>query len=71
MNLGTGTSHGEQNLYARLRARALEVLSELLTSDAPCALVDFPHHANVGDSAIWLGERALLRRIGVPVVYSL
>jgi len=32
--------------------------------------VDFPHHANVGDSAIWLGERALLRRAGVPVVYT-
>lgn len=27
------------------------------------ALVDFPDHANVGDSAIWLGELAMLRRI--------
>jgi len=27
------------------------------------ALVDFPDHANVGDSAIWLGELALLRQI--------
>jgi pyruvyl transferase EpsO len=27
------------------------------------ALVDFPDHANVGDSAIWLGEIALLRAI--------
>lgn len=27
------------------------------------ALVDFPDHANVGDSAIWLGERALLRHV--------
>ncbi len=27
------------------------------------ALVDFPDHANVGDSAIWLGELALLREI--------
>ena len=27
------------------------------------ALVDFPDHANVGDSAIWLGELAVLRRI--------
>jgi pyruvyl transferase EpsO len=70
MNLGTGTAHGEQNLYARLRARALEVLSELITPHTPCALVDFPHHANVGDSAIWLGERALLRCVGVPVTYT-
>jgi exopolysaccharide biosynthesis predicted pyruvyltransferase EpsI len=70
MNLGAGTAHGEQSLYARLQARALEVLSELLNPDTPCALVDFPHHANVGDSAIWLGERELLRRVGVPVVYT-
>jgi len=61
---------GEQSLHARLRKRALGVLSELVNPDTPCALVDFPHHANVGDSAIWLGERALLHRAGVPVVYT-
>ena len=27
------------------------------------ALVDFPDHANVGDSAIWLGELAILRAV--------
>ncbi|MCU6454533.1 polysaccharide pyruvyl transferase family protein [Sphingomonas sp. A2-49] len=27
------------------------------------ALVDFPDHANVGDSAIWLGEVAILRAV--------
>jgi len=30
----------------------------------PYALVDFPDHPNVGDSAIWLGEIAMLRDIG-------
>lgn len=30
----------------------------------PYALVDFPDHPNVGDSAIWLGEIALLHTIG-------
>ena len=29
----------------------------------PYALVDFPDHANVGDSAIWLGEIAMLRAV--------
>lgn len=29
----------------------------------PYALVDFPDHPNVGDSAIWLGEIAMLRGI--------
>lgn len=27
------------------------------------AVIDFPDHANVGDSAIWLGELAVLRQI--------
>jgi exopolysaccharide biosynthesis protein PssK len=31
-------------------------------SDAPYALLDFPDHPNVGDSAIWAGELAYLRR---------
>jgi pyruvyl transferase EpsO len=65
-----GAAYGEQHPNARLRARALAVISELLPPGTPCALVDFPHHANVGDSAIWLGERALLRRAGVPVAYA-
>ena len=36
----------------RIARRALEPF----TLDEPYALVDFPNHANVGDSAIWLGE---------------
>lgn len=37
----------------------------------PLALVDFPDHSNVGDSAIWLGEMAYLRRRGrLPAYYS-
>lgn len=32
--------------------------------DGPVALVDFPDHANVGDSAIWLGETCWLRVAG-------
>ncbi len=32
------------------------------TTDEPYALVDFPNHSNVGDSAIWAGEIAYLKR---------
>lgn len=31
---------------------------------APYSLLDFPDHANVGDSAIWLGERRFFDRFG-------
>jgi hypothetical protein len=36
----------------------------------PLCLVDYPNHANVGDSAIWLGEIAYLSRtLGVQPAY--
>ena len=45
-------------------------LSEVIPAGEPCALLDHPDHPNVGDSAIWLGERLFLRRNGNRVVYS-
>src|SRR3546814_7617772 len=53
---------------ARLQARLDESLAPLL-GDGPVALVDYPDHANVGDSAIWLGETTYLRRRGLTPVY--
>ena len=40
-------------LLERLQARVAAELADL--AGQPIALVDFPDHANVGDSAIWLG----------------
>ena len=45
------------------------VLEPLLPSGTRCALLDFPNHFNVGDSAIWLGEQAWLKRRGCELVY--
>ena len=36
-----------------------------LLGDGRVALLDFPAHSNVGDSAIWLGELACLRASGI------
>lgn len=41
-----------------------ELLAPVMTSRVD--LLNFPLHNNCGDSAIWLGERALLRSLGVP-----
>lgn len=38
-------------------------LSGLLTANTDYALLDFPDHPNVGDSAIWLGELELLKQV--------
>lgn len=53
---------------ARLQARLDESLGPLLAG-GPVALVDYPDHANVGDSAIWLGETAFLRARGLVPAY--
>lgn len=54
---------------ADLRARVYSILSPLLPNGSQVALFDFPNHGNVGDSAIWLGERAFLKRIGARIVH--
>jgi pyruvyl transferase EpsO len=45
----------------RLQGIVHSVLSDYYTG-SPYALLDFPNHSNVGDSAIWAGEVAYLRR---------
>jgi len=46
----------------------LAPVSTLLQGRAGAVLLDFPAYDNVGDSAIWLGERELFARLGLPVV---
>ncbi|MDR7521418.1 MAG: polysaccharide pyruvyl transferase family protein [Armatimonadota bacterium] len=63
----TGERRG---LVIRLRQRLDEVLLPLIPTGGPCALVGFPLHANVGDSAIWLAQQTMLARGGARVVYT-
>lgn len=49
-----------------LRARLQETLRPLVGPAARVALIDFPNTANVGDSAIYLGELACLSSLRVP-----
>jgi exopolysaccharide biosynthesis predicted pyruvyltransferase EpsI len=79
-----GIAAGAGGLVACKPMRAIAItdapalLADRLTVDvvaaldgaSSCGLVDFPRHLNVGDSAIWAGERSLLRRVGVDVVAS-
>jgi exopolysaccharide biosynthesis predicted pyruvyltransferase EpsI len=53
-----------------LAARIDDALEPLLPRGTRCALLDFPNHSNVGDSAIWLGELEWLRRRGGEIVYA-
>jgi len=48
---------------------ALRTLQEALRGHRCCALLDFPDHGNVGDSAIWVGEILALQELGVRIAY--
>ena len=48
---------------------ALQTLKQALKGHDRCALLDFPDHGNVGDSAIWAGEIVALKELGVEILY--
>jgi len=47
----------------RLQQTVHQSVAPFNPGSAPFALVDFPDHSNVGDSAIWLGEIAAFRDV--------
>src|SRR6056300_1603832 len=53
-----------------LVAKISNVLDPLVKLGTTYALLDFPNHSNVGDSAIWLGELDYLKKRGCRVRYS-
>lgn len=57
------------DLLGPLRTQIRRALDPLIPPGSSCALIDFPHHANVGDSAIWLGEVAYLKSRNCKVTY--
>ena len=57
-------------LIGNLRSVIDSSLGTLLSEGTRCALMDFPNSGNVGDAAIWMGERTWLERAGIEVVYS-
>lgn len=52
-----------------LRDTIIDRIKPLL-DDAPYALLDFPDHSNVGDSAIWLGETQFFADHAKPPAYA-
>jgi exopolysaccharide biosynthesis predicted pyruvyltransferase EpsI len=53
----------------RLSTSFQDAMARLLRGPAEVALIGFPNHPNVGDAAIWAGERAWLRTTAHSLVY--
>ena len=57
-------------LIDRLADQIHSLLHSYVSADVPLAIVDFPDIRNCGDSAIWLGEIAWLKkRFGTAPAY--
>jgi exopolysaccharide biosynthesis predicted pyruvyltransferase EpsI len=52
-------------IVADLRRTVLETVKRALDKQDVGAMIDFPNYGNVGDSAIWLGQLACLRTLGI------
>jgi exopolysaccharide biosynthesis predicted pyruvyltransferase EpsI len=65
------TASGTETVIAEIQRWSLAALREAIAapSATEVALLDFPSHQNVGDSMIWAGEAAYLRRLGLRVGY--
>ncbi|WGG49134.1 polysaccharide pyruvyl transferase family protein [Rugamonas sp. DEMB1] len=57
------------DLIAQLQTQAQSELDKHIRPGQRVAVLDFPYHANAGDSYIWLGEIAYLKRRGADIVY--
>lgn len=61
---------GDLALISAIGANLGETLRRVVPSSTPVALLDFPRYRNVGDAAIWLGQRRLLGQLGATVGYT-
>ena len=67
MDAMTGTSNPSRSLIETLGQRLAKSVGAVVSRSGPVALLDFPNHNNIGDTAIWLGERTLLHTLGLEV----
>lgn len=52
-------------LICSLQRTLHDTVQPLISGTEDAALLDFPNYSNVGDSAIWLGQLAFLRAMGI------
>lgn len=62
------SSQSHSDVVARLQRQLLDVLRPIVANfgDQPYALLDFPDYSNVGDSAIWVGQRRAFDALAIP-----
>ena len=57
------------DIISQFQQRLVSDIGRALPPGSRVALVDYPNHPNVGDNAIWLGEKNVLSALDVRCVY--
>jgi pyruvyl transferase EpsO len=60
----------DSDLVERNSKLLIDIFAKLITRDRPIGLIGFPETANCGDHATWLGEKRLLRELGLACAYQ-
>ena len=63
-------SEYSRGLVQKLQQKILDTFKPIVPRDRPVALVDFPNASNAGAHAIWLGEKALFKDLGIEPSYQ-
>jgi pyruvyl transferase EpsO len=58
------------DLVERHSKLLVDIFAKLIPRDRPIGLVGFPETANCGDHATWLGEKQLLKELGLTPAYQ-
>ena len=58
------------DLAGRMSKLLIDTFTKLIPCDPPIGLVGFPETANCGDHATWLGEKRLLKELGLVTAYE-
>jgi len=60
----------DSDLVERNSKLLIDTFAKLIPRDRPIGLIGFPETANCGDHATWLGEKRLLKELGLGCAYQ-
>lgn len=69
MNIKNEQYESSEAFISYMQQTASNVLDSLIPDNAEIILLDYPNTTNVGDSLIWLGEIAYLKKRGLKITY--
>mmetsp|Transcript_30410 Transcript_30410/g.49163 ORF Transcript_30410/g.49163 Transcript_30410/m.49163 type:complete len:698 (-) Transcript_30410:489-2582(-) len=71
MNIVASDQHKTRHeIVTELQEWIARVILPLIPAGAPAVILDYPDHPNVGDQAIWMGEKIFFEQHNIPLVFE-